>query len=43
MSTSAPSNPVQDAVDDLVPLMVQINDTLRQIAISVQALATVSD
>lgn len=43
MSTTAPSDAVQDSLTDLVQLMVEIKDTLRQIATAVQGLSSSSD
>jgi hypothetical protein len=43
MSTSAPSDATADAVNQLLVVMIEVKDTLRQIAHAVQTLATSSD
>jgi hypothetical protein len=43
MSTTAPSDAVQDTLSDLLELMVEIKESLRQIASAVQTMSTASD
>lgn len=43
MSTSAPSDVTADALNQLLRVMVEVKDTLRQIASTVHTLATTSD
>jgi hypothetical protein len=40
MSTSAPSDAVDDAVNSLLRVMIEIKDTLQEIASAVQALSS---
>lgn len=39
MSTSAPSDAVEDALNSLLTVMVEVKDTLQQIASAVQAMS----
>jgi hypothetical protein len=43
MSTSTPSDAVEDAVNDLLDVMIEIKDTLQRIARAVRTLATSSN
>jgi hypothetical protein len=40
MSTSAPSDATEDAVNSLLQVMIEIKDTLQEIASAVQTLST---
>jgi hypothetical protein len=40
MSTSAPSDATADALSDLMEVMIEVKDTLRQIASAVRTLAS---